>query len=1094
MKSETFKLSKLRNIALAGILAAGVVGPTYVASTAHAEDAANQAAEQQSDQSQEGTDDSNSFVKDLLGSNDTTDADANDPTKTETVYVFNNADGSARNAIVTDWLKNVKGDQSLADVSNLTDIENTESQAGYQQDGQKLTWDAQGDDIYYKGNTTEQAPVTIKVTYWLDGQEISPDDLAGKSGHVKIRYDYTNNASFQTEVNGEQRTMYTPFVAATGLILDNSNFKNVTTVNGKIANDGDRTTVAGFAMPGLQEDLDISSDDVDIPTYFEIEADATDFSLDTSLTAVSSNLFDSINTDDMSEDTLGDDINKMNDAMNQLIDGSSSLYDGLTQLADGAGQLDDGIGTLQDSTASLPASADALNSGAHQVASGADQVASGSDTLADGTSQLASGAAQLPAGVAKLYDGSDQVYRGLEALKNGDSKQWGLVKAMESAKQISDGADQLDAGAQKLAAGTGQLKSQTTNLPSQVKQLYDGSDAVYTGLAALKNGNSKQWGLAKAAESSKEAYVGAQKIAAGVSTLATQMGTIKGGTDTIASGANTASAGTQQVIDTITGTMVPALTDAQNKLTGNDKADVDGAVSSLKEAQKTLTSLSTTTGNIADQLTTMSDGLSEVSDTLGTIKSQADAASSDSSLAASNITSSNYNNIATAKKQLAAIDTTGMTDDQKTALNNASSELDAVNTDDLAQAYKAASRAASTDQNVFTEIGAVKDQIDTLQTSIGTQAQNFQKASDSLKSDAATLQKTASSLEKNSFINVEQEVAGVNDGLQKLVGTDQDTKADDTLYGLKAGLGEINTGAQTISDKITGSSKDMADLVTGAATLRDGLKTLSEGGVIEGKASAGLSGAVAAIGDTQTTNTLLWGSNAINQGLIKMNAQTPALAAGIAQIDGGAQQLAAGTAKLAPGAKALYQGAGDTPIDGKTSAGLVGAVDALGSATTPNTLLYGSNAIWKGLAQMNASAPTLANGINQVNSGAHQLASGSAQLASGSNQLANGTDQLASATPALVNGIAALKAGSSQLASGAVSAQDGSAQLSDGLKQFNDEAIQKIVSAYNDNLAGLSDNLKATAQAGKDYQTFSGKDDAMQGKVTFIYETDGIGD
>lgn len=1093
MKSETFKLSKLRNIALAGILAAGVVGPTYVASTAHAEDAANLAAEQQSDQSQEGTDDSNSFVKDLLGSNDTTDADANDPTKTETVYVFNNADGSARNAIVTDWLKNVKGDQSLADLSNLTDIENTESQAGYQQDGQKLTWDAQGDDIYYKGNTTEQAPVTIKVTYWLDGQEIAPNDLAGKSGHVKIRYDYTNNASYQTEVNGEQRTMYTPFVAATGLILDNSNFKNVTTVNGKIANDGDRTTVAGFAMPGLQEDLDISSDDVDIPTYFEIEADATDFSLDTSLTAVSSNLFDSINTDDMSEDTLGDDINKMNDAMNQLIDGSSSLYDGLTQLADGAGQLDDGIGTLQDRTASLPASADALNSGAHQVASGADQVASGSATLADGTSQLASGAAQLPAGVAKLYDGSDQVYRGLEALKNGDSKQWGLVKAMESAKQISDGADQLDAGAQKLAAGTGQLKSQTTNLPSQVKQLYDGGDAVNAGLEALKNGNSKQWGLAKAAESSKAAYVGAQQIATDVSALATQMGAIKGGTDIIVSGANTASAGTQQAI-AATEKMVSVLTDVQNKLNGNGKADVDGAVSSLKDASTKLTSLSTTTGTIADQLTTMSTGLSDVSDTLGTIKSQAKAAYSDSSSAATKISSSNYDNIAEAKKQLAAIDTAGMTKEQKDALSKATSELNDVKTDKLAQAHTDAESAAATDKKVADKIDQVKGQIDALQASIGTQAQKFQTASNSLKTNAATLEKTASSLSQNDYVVAELEVEKVNAGLKTMVGAKGDTAKDGTLYGLKAGMGDIQSGAEKTSKQISDGSGQMTALVTGAANLRDGLQVLSEGGTVDGKTSAGLQGAVAALGDISTPDTLLYGSNAIWQGLAKMNASAPALAGGIAQIDAGGQQLAAGTAQLAPGAKALYQGAGDTPIDGKTSAGLVGAVDALGSATTPNTLLYGSNAIWKGLAQMNASAPALANGVNQVNSGAHQLASGSAQLASGSNQLANGTDQLASATPALVNGIAALKAGSSQLASGAVAAQDGSAQLSDGLKQFNDEAIQKIVSAYNDDLAGLSDNLKATAQAGKDYQTFSGKDDTMQGKVTFIYETDGIGD
>lgn len=947
MNSETFKLSKLRNIALAGILAAGVVGPTYVASTAHADDAAAQATQEQTDQSQQSSDDSNSFVKDLLGSNDTTDQDANDPTKTETVYVFNNADGSARNAIVTDWLKNVKGDQSLADVSNLTDIENTESQADFQQNGQNLTWNAQGSDIYYKGNTTQQAPVTIKVTYWLDGQEISPDDLAGKSGHVKIRYDYTNNASYPTEVNGQQRTMYVPFVAATGLILDNDNFKNVTAVNGKIVNDGDRTTVAGFAMPGLQEDLDISSDDVDIPTYFELEADATDFSLDTSLTAVSSNLFDNVNTDDMSEDTLGDDINKMNDAMNQLIDGSSSLYDGLTQLADGADQLDNGLGTLQDSTASLPASADALNAGAQQVASGAGQLADGSTTLASGTDQLASGASQLPAGVAKLYEGSNEVNAGLEALKNGDSK---------------------------------------------------------------------QWGLAKAAESSKEAYIASEKIAQGVSSLPNQFVQIKDGADEIAAGASTASAGTDKAIAGIN-TAISTLSDAQSKLNGD--ADIDGAVNGLNDAKRTLTSLSAKTQGIADQLNTVSSGLSKVSSSLEGIQKQANAAAKSVSDAAGHIENSNYENIATAQTQLDAIDTTGMTDEQIAALKEASTELHAISTSYLSTAQTEAASASSTDAQIATEIGQVKDSIDALQTKIANSAQSFQTASDSLNADAKALQKTADNLSNNNYMGAEQEVAGVKEGLSTLI----DQKSDTSLYALQSGMNKIADGASGLSKKITAGSSDLQTLVDGTNQLSAGLKILSEG---------------------------------TNGATIDEN--------------------------------------GNPSEAGKTSAGLVGAVDSLGSATTPNTLLYGSNAIWKGLAQMNASAPTLANGVDQVNSGAHQLASGSAQLASGSNQLANGTDQLASATPALVNGIAALKAGSSQLASGAVSAQDGSAQLSDGLKQFNDEAIQKIVNAYNDDLAGLSDNLKATAQAGKDYQTFSGKDDAMQGKVTFIYETDGIGD
>ena len=858
MNSETFKLSKLRNIALAGILAAGVVGPTYVASTAHADDAAAQATQEQTDQSQQSSDDSNSFVKDLLGSTDTTDQDANDPTKTETVYVFNNADGSARNAIVTDWLKNVKGDQSLSDVSNLTDIENTESQAGYQQDGQNLTWDAQGNDIYYKGNTTEQAPVSIKVTYWLDGQEISPDDLAGKSGHVKIRYDYTNNASYQTEVNGEQRTMYTPFVAATGLILDNGTFKNVSAVNGKIVNDGDRTTVAGFAMPGLQEDLGISTDDVEIPTYFELEADVTDFSLDTSLTAVSSNLFDNVNTDNMSEDTIGDDIAKMNDAMNQLIDGSSSLYDGLTQLADGAGQLDDGLGTLQDSTASLPDSANQLNSGAQQVASGAGQLSSGASSLAAGTTQLASGTADLPAGVAKLYDGSNQVDKGLKALKNGDSKNYGLIDAKKS-------ADKLTAGAGDLASRLDQLADEKTGLPAAAAQMNALSSSVNSVLQIIPALNQLETTASSMAEHLKTVEQDLTSIEQGMSSIE------------------------------------PALTDAEAKYT-----DIHKNAAALQYELTQLSKLDAT-GKFSDQIKDANSKLQAIMDDANT----------------------------------------GRTD------------LSTVST------------AAEQMKQAAADIETLKADIETEKSTLESIASNIETAKKTLNVDPA--------------------------------------KAE----------GEIQQAAQRMQTAAEGAKQ----LDQGAHQLQSGLYALSNG-----------------------TGDLLVDEN------------------------------------------------GNQSDSGRINSGLAGAVDALGSAEDPATLLYGSNAIWKGLAQLNSSAPTLANGVDQVNSGAQQLASGSTQLASGSSKLADGTDQLASAMPALVNGIAALKAGSSQLASGAVAAQDGSAQLSDGLKQFNDEAIQKIVSTYNDDLAGLSDNLKATAQAGKDYQTFSGKSDDMQGKVTFIYETDSIGD
>ena len=114
--------------------------------------------------------------------------------KVETVYVMADNQGSVNEVIVSDWLKNADASATIADTSSLSDIVNVKGNETYtKNDDGTITWNANGSDIYYQGTTDSELPVSVKISYQLNGEDISPEDLAGKSGNVTIRFDYTNN-------------------------------------------------------------------------------------------------------------------------------------------------------------------------------------------------------------------------------------------------------------------------------------------------------------------------------------------------------------------------------------------------------------------------------------------------------------------------------------------------------------------------------------------------------------------------------------------------------------------------------------------------------------------------------------------------------------------------------------------------------------------------------------------------------------------------------------------------------------------------------------------------------------------------------------
>lgn len=324
--------------------------------------------------------------------------------KSETVYAVMNGDGSIKSTTVSEHLYSASGLANVTDKTTLTDIQNTESDAEFTQNGEELVWNTNDTDVYYKGNTDKALPIDVKVTYALDGQEAALEDIIGKSGHLTVTVNLKNNEAGTVNVNGKDRTIVTPLITAVGVILG-GDASNVTAEHGMIESAAKSSVAAFVTLPGVKDSLSgLLPDEVNsIEDYLQdtvtVEADVEDFTCPQVMVACAtstaalgtSNVFDLSSIND-----LTDGINQLNDAMSQLMDGASQLVDGTSQLAggvlalldgantlnNGAAALDDGLGQLTNGLDTLSANNAALNAGAQQVADGV--LASANKTLKEG--------------------------------------------------------------------------------------------------------------------------------------------------------------------------------------------------------------------------------------------------------------------------------------------------------------------------------------------------------------------------------------------------------------------------------------------------------------------------------------------------------------------------------------------------------------------------------------------------------------------------------------------------------------------------------------------------------------------------------------
>ena len=318
-------------------------------------------------------------------------------TKSETVYAVMNGDGSISRTTVSEHVYNATGLSNVTDKTTLTNIQNTESDAAFTQNGDEIVWNTEDTDVYYKGDTDRALPITAKITYAMDGQEAALEDLIGKSGHLTVTIALTNSETSTIQVNGKDRTIVTPLITAVGVIFG-QDASNVTAAHGIVESAAKSNVAAFVTLPGVKDSLSgLLPDELDaIEDYLQdtitVETDVTELTCPqvmmacaTSTAALGTeNVFDLSGIND-----LTDGINQLNDAMSQLLDGASQLVDGTAQLAagaltlrDGASALDNGLGQLTSGLDTLSSNNAALDSAVQQVADGV--LASANKTLKEG--------------------------------------------------------------------------------------------------------------------------------------------------------------------------------------------------------------------------------------------------------------------------------------------------------------------------------------------------------------------------------------------------------------------------------------------------------------------------------------------------------------------------------------------------------------------------------------------------------------------------------------------------------------------------------------------------------------------------------------
>ena len=729
--------------------------------------------------------------------------DTQDVYKEETVYVNADATGNSDEVTVSDWLKNsgsVSG--NLTDESILKEIKNVKGDETFTENGDQLTWNTAGEDIYYQGTTDKELPVSVKLTYFLDGKEVKPDELKGKSGHLKIQVQYTNNEKKTVTVDGKEEEVYTPFVMMTGMILPNETFSNVTIDNGKVISDGSRNIVVGFGMPGLKDSLDLDEETtkeaedkgVTIPENFEMEADVTDFTMSSTFTVALTDLLDDMDMDNIIDvDSLKDSLNELEDAALELVSGSGTLADGASTLADGvssytagADELNAGIQKYLGSNGELNGSVTEYVNGVGKVVKGVKDYTSGTNALANGVTSYVAGEQKIAAGAAQL----SQLSKGLEQVQT----------AVDTLSKAADGkgeaTDDLVIAANQLAAGTKQLQAvlgseEVTALLTQVNGMVTTGNELISATESLSA--SLQTGIATPVAN----------IAAALTGMETHLNAINTQLRTLQSDCETAVADVNAKI-----TDYNTKVDAAQAAANTSKTQIANAISALQVQLN-----ATTDESVRDQISTAITALQNAqtaADGLNNVQKASAITVSVPTFDLSAITSGAatlQTNLKTFKETAAALQQ--QLPEMQKKLDAIAAAKDSLPSDSISQLTASVTQLNQGMQGLNTGLGTLSGGLGQLNTSVQAQFPTAIQGITELN---------------GGFMQLGSYNTSLLSGAEKLKGSSSTLAAG--AGTLQSGTNQLASGLNTLGSQMSAGA---AKLSANSNALREGASSLSEG-------------------------------------------------------------------------------------------------------------------------------------------------------------------------------------------------------------------------------------------------------------------------
>ena len=728
--------------------------------------------------------------------------DTQDVYKEETVYVNADATGNSDEVTVSDWLKNsgsVSG--NLTDESILKEIKNVKGDETFTENGDQLTWNTAGEDIYYQGTTDKELPVSVKLTYFLDGKEVKPDELKGKSGHLKIQVQYTNNEKKTVTVDGKEEEVYTPFVMMTGMILPNETFSNVTIDNGKVISDGSRNIVVGFGMPGLKDSLDLDEETtkeaedkgVTIPENFEMEADVTDFTMSSTFTVALTDLLDDMDMDNIIDvDSLKDSLNELEDAALELVSGSGTLADGASTLADGvssytagADELNAGIQKYLGSNGELNGSVTEYVNGVGKVVKGVKDYTSGTNALANGVTSYVAGEQKIAAGAAQL----SQLSKGLEQVQT----------AVDTLSKAADGkgeaTEYLGIAANQLAAGTKQLQAvlgseEVTALLTQVNGMVTTGNELISATESLSA--SLQTGIATPVANIAAALTGMETQ---LNAINTQLGTLQSDCETAVADVNA------KITDYNT------KVDAAQAAANTSKTQIANAISALQVQLN-----ATTDESVRDQISTAITALQNAqtaADGLNNVQKASAITVSVPTFDLSAITSGAatlQTNLKTFKETAAALQ---QLPEMQKKLDAIAAAKDSLPSDSISQLTASVTQLNQGMQGLNTGLGTLSGGLGQLNTSVQAQFPTAIQGITELN---------------GGFMQLGSYNTSLLSGAEKLKGSSSTLAAG--AGTLQSGTNQLASGLNTLGSQMSAGA---AKLSANSNALREGASSLSEG-------------------------------------------------------------------------------------------------------------------------------------------------------------------------------------------------------------------------------------------------------------------------